>query len=805
MPFASGVVNPFSTDVCTGPYGVSESSSIKALNLEVLERLTQAVDDQQRQAGQVGGQPLVLLTAPRAGYGKTHLLGRMTAAGGGQWLILPLAFRMGDEVTRANLARRGLEALERAEVTVDGWSKLREASAGVTAGLLRQLIQAGKLPCANPEQAVRVLSGPAHEIFQPGGPAHVIGDWLRKHLTQLRRPMAELASRATGVVTPSDAEGWIQCLVVQALDGGGSGLAALRQLAAQSEEGCGTLLKLLGLWRPVVILVDHLDGFYRNADAGLRIATLLLDLAEMDGHPVVLSLNQDVWQATFGHHLPSALEDRLTASRLLLRGLSEEEAVELVTMRLQQAGVEARLARAFEDFLDVPRYFMGRPVGSVSARALLRHAAQQWVLFWRSAPHEGLRPGDPQAGQSGEEGAGDEMESGGGLGLLPVIEGKGSPVLDSPFSLSPASLFDDETQEVVRQVSGGLSEPSAALPQDEVVESSILEGGFLLPKGFEVRDVRIPNGLLENEPDGGSSTDPREKAGPGATDAAVGEGPTPSASSLPGAPSGAITGGQGRVQGSFEKLREMLDRLRQSNGMSRPSGSPPSALRAAVKEGGLATAADTGDGRNQEEPSNESVARAALMGRFEALKLQMSGEAETRALDGSRVMELIRLAGRRFPLVRSTEHELPGVAGRSVMGWTLSGSEILFAPVGASDPSFWRALAVFAAGRLAAAEETASRVGDKAPAFKVVVFKSLHENASWGGLFSSPQFPEVLKPWVDVVHLDGRSIASLYAMQRIIREAELGTLQAAPQQVMSVLARELDFFWKRITRPRGSK
>jgi hypothetical protein len=58
-----------------------------------------------------------------------------------------------------------------------------------------------------------------------------------------------------------------------------------------------------------------------------------------------------------------------------------------------------------------------------------------------------------------------------------------------------------------------------------------------------------------------------------------------------------------------------------------------------------------------------------------------------------------------------------------------------------------------------------------------------------------------LKPWVDVVHLDGRSIAALYAMQRIIREAEMGTLQAAPQQVMSVLARELDFFWKRITRP----
>ena len=38
------------------------------------------------------------------------------------------------------------------------------------------------------------------------------------------------------------------------------------------------------------------------------------------------------------------------------------------------------------------------------------------------------------------------------------------------------------------------------------------------------------------------------------------------------------------------------------------------------------------------------------------------------------------------------------------------------------------------------------------------------------------------------------------AMQRIIKEAESGALEATPAQVMSVLARELDFFWKRVTR-----
>ncbi len=736
---------------------MEESQSVAGLNADVLDRLTQAVDEQQHSAGRAAGQPLVLLTAPRAGYGKTHLLGRVTAAGGAQWLILPLAFRMGDEITRANVARRGLEALERAATPVPGWSKLREACGGVVAALLRQLIHLGKLPCANPEQAVRVLSGPVHEIFSTGGQAHLIGEWLRKHMTQLRKPMAELASRGTGVVTVADAEMWMQAFIAQALEGQGSGLAVLRQLAARSEEGCGILMRLLGVWRPVVLLVDHLDGFYRNAEAGLKIATLLLDVAELDGHMVVLSLNQDVWQATFAHHLPSALEDRLTSSRLLLRGLAEEEATAMVRLRLRQGRVEEKTARSFEDFLDVPRHFMGRPLGSVSARAFLRHCAQQWAAYTHSIPHEGLgAASEPAESLIGEEDAE-------GLGLLPLIQGQ-TPPPSSPFHLSTPSIFDESTQDLVKQVSGSLREPKPALPQDEPAVAA---------SPFLAVDSERPEQAPEPE------SRPEQEAAP--------------------EPEAAPENVAGRVPGSFERLREMLDRLRQSNGIANaPASDTPVVTKPlAGPQPAAATAPSTAV---VESPSAESVARAALMGRFEALKLQMSGEAEARPLDGVRVMELIRLAGRRFPLVRLAEHELPGSPERQVMAWTLSKAEILFAPVGVTDPSYWRHLAVFAAGRAAAGQETAMATGEEAPDFKVVVFKSVHENATWGGLFSSAGFPEMLKSWIDVVHLDGRSIAALYAMQRIIREAETGSLQAAPQQVMSVLARELDFFWKRITR-----
>jgi len=86
------------------------------------------------------------------------------------------------------------------------------------------------------------------------------------------------------------------------------------------------------------------------------------------------------------------------------------------------------------------------------------------------------------------------------------------------------------------------------------------------------------------------------------------------------------------------------------------------------------------------------------------------------------------------------------------------------------------------------------------PRLKITTFKTDREQQGWAILQQSTAFPEVLQSHVDAIHLDSQKVASLYAMQRIIKEAESGSLQATPAQVMSVLARELDFFWKRVTR-----
>jgi hypothetical protein len=765
-------MNPFVDDVCAGPFGVEENRSVPGLNVDILGQLTATIDERQSSTGRAGGQPLLLLTAPRAGYGKTHLLGRLAAAANGQVVLVPLAFRLEDQIGISAVAVRGLESMARAETPREGWTKLREACAGVCAVLVRRLIENGTLPCANPEQAVRVLSGDPVEIFDEKGSARLIGEWVRRFEGQLRKPMTEQAMKRVPAI-PAALESWVDAMLNHALDGGMSRMAVLRALAAdESNEGPVTWLRLLGLWRPVVLLVDHLDAYYRNPDAGLRIASLLLDMSEMDGVHVVLSLNQDVWQATFGHHLPSAMEDRLTTAQMLLRGINETEAATLLRLRLQHAGIPADKGREFSTFLDVKRYFLGRPLGSVSARTFLRHAAKQWDFFQQtlSAP---IAPAvvSPQA-MAAED-----------AGMLPLMtEQVAENVEEEPAPLGEISIFDSSTTAQMKLMAEGLAEPTPALPQQN--EAPLLPSPKINGHGHHLPP---PSAVVEEAPAAEPSETPQQFS-----------------------PSSA---------GAFENLREMLGKLRQpcaphpaaeSNGThivaERLAGVlgaaavPAAAVRPPLPAPVLAVAAAPAANLPPAVASPENAERDALLGRYEALRLQMAAEAVSLPLDYTKLADLIRLAGKRFPLVRFSEHELPGMTGRYAMCWSLQGLEIVFGLANFADGSYWRTLAGFAAGRLAELNQDAQSTGAAVPRLKITTFKTDREQQSWAILQHSTAFAEELKSHVDAIHLDTQNVAALYAMQRIIKEAEAGTLQATPAQVMSVLARELDFFWKRVTR-----
>jgi hypothetical protein len=359
------------------------------------------------------------------------------------------------------------------------------------------------------------------------------------------------------------------------------------------------------------------------------------------------------------------------------------------------------------------------------------------------------------------------------------------------------SIFDSTTTAQMKLMAEGLAEPTPALPQQD--EAPLLPP----PAGLNGKGKRppLPTTAVAEPPD---STEGNE---------------VPAQFS----PSSA---------GAFENLREMLGKLRQpctshpaeSNGTHGVAERLADVLGAAATpelESATATATATAEvpapalalaeaAAFAPPPPSQSprpglapapnTERDALLGRYEALRLQMAAEALSLPLDFSKLADLIRLAGKRFPLVRFSEHELPSMTGRYAMCWSLQGLEVVFGLATFSDAAYWRTLAGFAAGRLAEVTQDAESSGVTVPRLKITTFKTDREQPSWAILQNSAAFPEVLKTHVDPIHLDTQNVAALYAMQRIIKESESGALEATPTQVMSVLARELDFFWKRVTR-----
>lgn len=756
--------NPLAGDICPDLFHVDVASSVHSLHGDILDRLRAHVSLRE-------GSPLLLLTAPRAGYGKTHLLGRLAAAVTPEAAVVPVMFRAGEELDVKAAIRQALTGLSHAPGRRPGWSRLREACAGIGATLLHGLIQSGQVPCANPDQAMRVLSESPEEVFDTGGTARMIGDWVRKHTEPLRGPMAALAGKRIAA-RAGTLDVWLEAILGQALDGGATGIGQMIDLTQLADdEGAFIWLALLGLWHPVLLVVDHLDGLAATPNAGLNMASLLLDLARENNVHVLLSVNQDLWQSLFGGHLPSALEDRLTAVQVSLRGLSPHDAEALVKLRLEQAAVPAPKAAEFTSFLDIPRHFLGRPVGTVSARSLLRHAARQWEIFEHSIASP---DGAGAAGEAAPVGS-SEAEA----DLLPMMVTAASPA-PTPITLPPDPAPFPAPPPIV----------APAMPFGD------LQAAFAPPPPVPPTQTQPPPPPLPPPlPQAQSQPPPL---------------PEPTAAVVPQEPTAAPrqTGTVMPSADAFEKLRAMLGRLRQSGSPAVPVTTLASpATVAGLSESTAAAEAGAANTTGPYQPAGGTAVvqpvlpeRDSFLGRFEALRMQCQAEAEQKPLDFAKLAEVIRLAGRRFPLVRFSEYELPGMTGRYAMCWSLQGAEILFGMASFADISYWRTLAGFAAGRLAEAASQADRVDTTMPKLKLATFKSDREQTAWQALTESEVIPSSLRPYLDPIHLDSGSVASLYAMHQIIKEAETGALQAEPAQVMSVLARELDFFWKRVTR-----
>jgi hypothetical protein len=291
----------------------------------------------------------ILLRAPRAGHGKTHLLSRIQHHLGASHEFIPLHAAFGCQIGAATVIDDAVRRLLRPLPASGGLCVLDLVARRLFSAALQPLVSSGEVPCQDREAALAALRTRPIETFDFHHPNAVTAHWARENFEVLgQRLSVELAQRCDLPVrevafwvdalfrfsaTPAENPSRLRSLT-DAIYFGNPGEAVLM-------ERLEALLGMLSQLMRVVLVADELEGFSTDESAALKLAAFLGSLRQsVERLDVILSLNQDIWENAFMPRLSGGLADRLSEVVVELEPLTEEEMLALLESRVPGLGTQ---------------------------------------------------------------------------------------------------------------------------------------------------------------------------------------------------------------------------------------------------------------------------------------------------------------------------------------------------------------------------------------------------------------------------------------------------------------------------------
>jgi hypothetical protein len=286
----------------------------------------------------------ILLKAPRAGHGKTHLLSRVQHQLGNTHEFIQLQATYGTQVDAASVIDDTLRRLLRHLPASGGLCVLDLVVRRLLATALQPLVASGEVPCQDREGAITALKRRPIETFDFHHPNAITAHWTRENFEVLgQRFSIELSQRIglpfNGVTfwinelfrfasAPLDNPSRLQVLA-----------EAVRKAPGAEIERLQALLGLLSSLMRVVLVADDLEGFSSDSSAALKLAAFLGTLREsVECLDVILSVNEDIWSSAFLPRLSGGLADRLSEVTVQLEPLTETEMSDLLDSRVPGLG-----------------------------------------------------------------------------------------------------------------------------------------------------------------------------------------------------------------------------------------------------------------------------------------------------------------------------------------------------------------------------------------------------------------------------------------------------------------------------------
>lgn len=376
--------DPFLNDVYA-----ENSTDIEDIHHTEFESVLGAFEVHQK--AQKMGQTVVLL-APRAGYGKSHLLARITRQLQGDALPVPLHFKPELSFSWKRLCADSIRHLRESVIVREeaSCSSLEVIARRFLAEFLLFALREGAIGEEVDDLSEELLHESAVSLFDPDPESGIsLSGWFvprfESLLDELGGSFAKLLDLEVGTL-----EQWARFLFDE-------NYCKPSFLACDSEgvafQHFVALGRIAALESPLLFLIDHLDGLEGESGHGKRVAHILCSLADSIPQSFsILSVNRDTWSDLFVRHTPTAFSDRLSRDTIELEPLSLVQAEHLVCSRIADQGMSDHEANAFLNSVNLADLSSSVQANAFTPRTIIRFARRCWERFEESGGSQVQQP-----------------------------------------------------------------------------------------------------------------------------------------------------------------------------------------------------------------------------------------------------------------------------------------------------------------------------------------------------------------------------------------------------------------------------
>mgnify|MGYP003645571021 CR=1 FL=1 len=743
-----GSNNPFTDDLFIDH--PESLPGVARIHHHAFNRIAEAIEDLVVQsnddspANQIGRT--ILVTAPEAGYGKSHLAARLRDHIQLAATAISLPLDPSRQVAWPGVLTSTLRQFSQLSSSRNEGQSLFEETGRYLLGQL--VINFLSIHETNdcPETEANLKDNFA-ELFSSDSPSSIL-NWADTKSRELSHEAHPDFVKRLGL-TSTELGFWTR-LIIDFNWRGDAALEPLRGLSSgEGRERLLQWLRIAAFHRPVLIVADGLDGFFQSETAGMEIAGILTDIREAVPRSVTLvCINNDVWESIFQHRLPSAWLDRLTGEPQKLRPIPPEAAAELIRLRLQRISLNPDAATGFINRLETEHLWVDAET-KLSPRSVLRQGRDLWdresrtYLNWVDSSDDGEAPSDEeplsaltdkvdffkalQEGRSPDSIVTPRQEA-----TEPELSPEPSPSpgpIPFPFPAAPAT---------------NPSQRSAEIPENPFFAPAPLKDGDQLA-GIDsiISDIRDSGKKVVSESPNGFETPPS---------------PAPDTAPIPSG----FQAGDIHVKST-------------RNGTATVSESP------AVESPDLNFPNPFGVPETQEPVITLPLTRATIDAMLKERQQQILNSAPLQ-LELNRVEHFIHKMGDSYLGLNQKEERYP--SSRTIcLRWQVRGQSVLLGFESPKNVYFWNNLLQ---------QSLSSNRHEKITAFS-------HASDSFDpGLFSSFGFsPRVIRGRIDAIELSDQELAVLYAAESVLGELENTSDGPTAAQF---IAMHLDPLWRRISR-----